>query len=283
MRGTNFWDTLYMVYLSSRTLKCQISLMIYRKTHHVSWIIRWKRPMILNLRSSENAPAYTLASNEGVIKAIVNFLPRWFRYGLSSSFSRSTSQYSKGVNFDWVNGRKCWTLARENVSRITQDLRNGGPLGMISIAKPLKTKFQFSVFSFRFQCLIYIICSFLQCSYQTAALQHFFGKCRTILSPRGPKGAKKENNNNKKQKTRRCGNFLSGMLFTLYELFASLGLSTFAPRGPLYPLLFARIGCLLQLWIKKKSDLGDAQVKKKTTKKQQPTTTTTTKANVRKH
>ena len=60
--------------LSSRTLKCQISLMIYRKTHHVSRIIRWKWPLILNLRSSENAPAYTLASN-GVIKAIVNFCP----------------------------------------------------------------------------------------------------------------------------------------------------------------------------------------------------------------
>ena len=29
--------------------------------------------MILNLRCSENAPAYKLASNEGVTKAIVNF------------------------------------------------------------------------------------------------------------------------------------------------------------------------------------------------------------------
>ena len=29
--------------------------------------------MILNLRSSENASANTLASNEGVIKAIANF------------------------------------------------------------------------------------------------------------------------------------------------------------------------------------------------------------------
>ena len=29
--------------------------------------------MILNLRCSENAPAYTLASNEGVIDAIANF------------------------------------------------------------------------------------------------------------------------------------------------------------------------------------------------------------------
>ena len=29
--------------------------------------------MITNLRSSENAPAYMLADDEGVIKAIVNF------------------------------------------------------------------------------------------------------------------------------------------------------------------------------------------------------------------
>ena len=63
----------YMDNLYSRTLKCQISLMIYRKTHHVSWIIRWKWFMILNLRSSENGLAYTLAANEGVIKAVVNF------------------------------------------------------------------------------------------------------------------------------------------------------------------------------------------------------------------
>ena len=59
--------------LSSRTHKCQISLMIYRKNHHVSSIIRWKWPMILNLRSSENVPAYTLAATEGFIKEIVNF------------------------------------------------------------------------------------------------------------------------------------------------------------------------------------------------------------------
>ena len=31
-----------------------------------------------------------------------------------------------------------------------------------------------------------------QCSFQTAALPHFFEKCHTIISPRGPKGAKKE-------------------------------------------------------------------------------------------
>ena len=63
----------YMDNLSSRTHKGQISLMIYRKTSHVSRIIRWKWFMILNLRSSENVLALTLAANEGVIKAIVNF------------------------------------------------------------------------------------------------------------------------------------------------------------------------------------------------------------------
>ena len=52
--------------LSSRTLKWQISLMIYSKAYHVSWIIRWKWPMILNLHPSENAPAYALAADEGV-------------------------------------------------------------------------------------------------------------------------------------------------------------------------------------------------------------------------
>ena len=63
----------YMDTLRSRTLKWQISLMVYRKAYHVSWIIRWKWPLISNLHSSENAPAYTLAANEGGIKAMVNF------------------------------------------------------------------------------------------------------------------------------------------------------------------------------------------------------------------
>ena len=47
--------------------------MIFRKAYHVSWIIRWKWPMISKLHSSENAQAYTLATNEGAIKDIVNF------------------------------------------------------------------------------------------------------------------------------------------------------------------------------------------------------------------
>ena len=83
----------------------------------------------------------------------------------------------------------------------------------------------------------------LQCSYQTAALQAF-GKCRSIISPRSPKDAKRENKHKQKKETRHYGSFLSCMLFALYEsfawqIFASLGLFT-----------FARIACLLQLWIK---------------------------------
>jgi len=112
-----------------------------------------------------------------------------------------------------------------------------------------RQKLRYHCISFRFNFLIYVIYSFLQCSYQTAALQAF-RKCRTIINHRDPKGTKRENNakqqqqQQQKKKTRRCGSLLSGMLFTLYEsfegqIFASLGLFT-----------FARIACLLQLWIK---------------------------------
>ena len=137
--------------LSSRTLKCHISLMIYRKTHHVSWIIRWKWPLISNLRSSENAPTYTFASNEGLIKAIVNFCPDGSDT-VSLVFLMIYAQYSKGINFDWLNGCKCWTLARKTFvwTRVTGDLRNGGPVEMPPIAKPIKIKVQMiaSVFAF---------------------------------------------------------------------------------------------------------------------------------------
>ena len=34
----------------------------------------------------------------------------------------------------------------------------------------------------------------VQCSYQTATLMHFFGKCCTIIFLWGPKGANKEKN-----------------------------------------------------------------------------------------
>ena len=72
-------------------------------------------------------------------------------------------------------------------TRVTQDLRNGGPL---EIAKPIKIKVLLRQFSLLMFNLRYIF--LLQSSQQTAALQAF-GKCRTIISPRGPKGAEREN------------------------------------------------------------------------------------------
>ena len=121
-------------------------------------------------------------------------------------------------------------------TRVTQALGNGGPLGMLSIAKPIKIKVpvhQSSLLLFNLHYMFHFTV-FLP-DRGIAALPHFFGKCRTIFSPRGPKGAKKENKKKTSTtRTTRCGNFLSGMLFTLHESFASL---------PLFK--FARITCLL--------------------------------------
>ena len=116
-------------------------------------------------------------------------------------------------------------------TRVTQDLRNGGPLEMLSIAKPIKIKVLLHQFSFLMLNLRYIFL-FTVFLPDRAALQAF-GKCRTIISPRGPKGVKREN--------KKINQDASGMLFTLYEsfvwqIFASLSLFT-----------FARIACLLQL------------------------------------
>ena len=85
-------------------------------------------------------------------------------------------------------------------TRVTQALGNGGPLGMLSIAKPIKIKVllhQFSLLMFNLHYMFHVPV-FLP-DRGIAALPHFFRKCRTIFSPRGPKGAKKENkkNNNK--------------------------------------------------------------------------------------
>ena len=49
-------------------------------------------PMISNFCSSENVPAYD-GWWWGCLKSNCKFSPRWFRYGLSWSFLRSTSQY----------------------------------------------------------------------------------------------------------------------------------------------------------------------------------------------
>ena len=117
--------------------------MIYRKTHHVSWIIRWKWPLIPNLRSSENAPTYTFASNEGVIKAIVNFCPD-DSDTVFLVFLMIYAQYSKGINFDWLNGCKFWTLASKNVcvDESNTRLEKWKPVAMPPIAKPIKIKVQ---------------------------------------------------------------------------------------------------------------------------------------------
>ena len=73
---------------------------------------------------------------------------------------------------------------------------------MLSIAKPIKIKELLHQFLLLMLNLHYIFpfTVFLP-DRGIAALPHFFGKCRTIISPRGPKGAKKENK--KKDKTLR--------------------------------------------------------------------------------
>ena len=75
--------------------------------------------MISSSHSSENAAAYTMAANKDVIKAIVSLnemiqIQSFFvflTYALLSIpkegfsaiiFLRSTSQYSEGINFDWL-------------------------------------------------------------------------------------------------------------------------------------------------------------------------------------
>ena len=79
-------------------------------------------------------------------------------------------------------------------TRVKQDLRCGGPLEMLSTAKPIRIKvqmYQFSLLIFNFR-YIFLFTVFLQ----TAALQAF-GKCRSIVSQRGTKGIKRENKKTK--------------------------------------------------------------------------------------
>ena len=195
------------------------------------------------------------------------FLPRWFRYGLSLSFSWFTSQYSEGINFDWLNGCICWTLASKTFAwtRITQDLRNGGPLEMLSIAKPIEIKVllhQFSLLMFNLH-YIFLFTVFLP-DRSISVLPLFLGKCRTVISSRGPKSAKKEN----KKILRRFGSFLSGMLFTLYESFAS---QTFASLGFFTWLIYVCTYCVpIATVIQNKRSwslfLGEAQIKRNVSK-----------------
>ena len=66
-----------------------------------------------------------------------------------------------------------------------QTLGNGGPRGMLSIAKPIKIKVllhQFSLLMFKLQYMFHVTV-FLP-DLGIAAFPHFFRKCRTIFSPR---------------------------------------------------------------------------------------------------
>ena len=80
---------------------------------------------------------------------------------------------------------------------------------MLSIAKPIKLRELLHQFLLLMLNLHYIFLFTVSLPDRgIAALPHFFGKCCTIISPRGPKGTKKE----KKRRTRRRGSFLFSML-----------------------------------------------------------------------
>ena len=84
--------------------------------------------------------------------------------------------------------------------------------------------------------------------------------------PKGSEGRRERKQKNKQTKTRRCGSFLSGMLFTLYESFgwqisASLCLFTW--------LVYIRTYCVPITTLNQNERsllhyLGDAQIKKRT-------------------
>ena len=123
-------------------------------------------------------------------------------------------------------------------TRVKQDLRCGGPLEMLSTAKPIRIKVQrhqFSLLIFNFR-YIFLFTVFLR--------DRGIAGIREMPHYSQPKGSEGRKEGKQQNKTRRCGSFLSSTLFTLYEsfawqIFASLGLFT-----------FARIACLLQLLIK---------------------------------
>ena len=61
---------------------------------------------------------------------------------LSWFFITSTSQCSEGINFDWLNDWKCWTLASKNVCMEESKIRleKWRALEMVLIAKLIKMK-----------------------------------------------------------------------------------------------------------------------------------------------
>ena len=120
-------------------------------------------------------------------------------------------------------------------TRVTQDLRNGGPLEMLSIAKPIKIKVLLHQFSLLMLNLRYIF--LLKCFLRPRHSRHS-GNAALYLAQGVRRAQRGKTKKTKNKKTRRSGTFLYGMLFTLYEsfawqIFASLGLFT-----------FARIACL---------------------------------------
>ena len=58
---------------------------------------------------------YMMAANEGVTKAIASF---FFRDDSGTVFLSIYVAiiYSEGINFDWHNGWKCWTLGQQKRS-----------------------------------------------------------------------------------------------------------------------------------------------------------------------
>ena len=85
-------------------------------------------------------------------------------------------------------------------TRVTQALGNGGPRGMLSIAKLIKIKVllhPFSLLMFNLH-YMFLFTVFLP-DRGIAALPHSFGKCRTIW-PKGFQG-RKEGKQTKKNKT----------------------------------------------------------------------------------
>lgn len=102
--------------LNSKTLKCHISLMICCKcTIHCKWLA------LLRERASIRYGCW-----RGCYKSSCKFLPRWFRYGLSWSFLRSTSQYYTYQFFSEWNEWDFHLVITEisgNVPATSEDLR----------------------------------------------------------------------------------------------------------------------------------------------------------------
>ena len=101
-----------------------------------------------NVRSSEHAGACTMAANEGVIKAVVNFYQDDSECGVSWSFLRSTL---------------CWSLAGKNVCAEESNTRleKWRATWNAVNCKTDKNFKKYCYISFLIQRLIYIVCAIL--------------------------------------------------------------------------------------------------------------------------